>query len=200
MSNVKSNKHSSKYNRDDKDSSDVSSYDDNMTNDDISKAAKSNYVQNELYEQIVKYLKFDDMIKEKQKELTAQVKILKEKKQEMEKYIIRYLEDEQEDYVKIDGEGKLTRTISTTKGTIKPDNIKQTLFNGIKSNNLIEDDNRINEFLLDMLKNIEENRPRKTKTYIKRTKERKPKNTIDRISKLKDSIRNDSDDDIPKYS
>jgi hypothetical protein len=186
------------------DSSDVSSYDDNMTNDDISRAAKNSYVQNELYERIVKYLKLDDMIKEKQKELSAQVKILKEKKQEMEKFIIKYLDDEEEDYVKIDGEGKLTKTISTTKGAIKPDNIKQSLFDGIKQNNLIQDDNRINEFLLHILKNIEENRPRKTKTYIKRTKERKPKETSEKINKFKKNIEstinnNISDDDIPKY-
>ena len=65
-------------NKNNDDSSDVSSYDDNMTNDEISRAAKNSYVQNELYERIVKYLKLDDMIKEKQKELSAQVKILKE--------------------------------------------------------------------------------------------------------------------------
>ena len=192
----------------DRDSSDVSSEDDNMTNDNISRSAKQTYIQNELYERIIKYLKLDDMIKEKQKEISHHIKILKEKKQDMEKFIIGYLDQEKEDFVKIEGEGKLTKTVSVTKGAIKPDNIKQTLFKSIKDNNLMNDDSRIQEFLLAILLDIDNNRPRKTRTYIKRSKEKKPTDKkTSKINDLKNKIQNDksdnnlgmSDDELPTY-
>jgi hypothetical protein len=217
MSKSTTNKYSDKYrhskNKDEisKDSSDVSSNeDDNMTNDHISRHAKETYIQNELYEKIIKYLKLDDMIKEKQKEISKHIKLLKEKKQEMESFIIGYLDQEEEDFVKIDGEGKLTKTVSITKGAIKPDIIKQTLVRGIKENNLISDDTRLQEFLLTILQDIDNNRPRKTKTYIKRTKEKKqPEKKTNKIAELKNKIQNDifnnnnnidvSDDELPTY-
>ena len=85
------------------DSSDISSYDsddDNLTNEDIQKEARQKYVQTELLERITKYLKIDNAIKEKQKELREYMKSMKTQKQDMEKYIIGYLTEVKEEYIK----------------------------------------------------------------------------------------------------
>lgn len=118
-----------------RDSSDISTYDsddDNLTNEDIQKAARTSYVQNELLERITKYLKIDNAIKEKQKEIREYVKTMKEQKESMEKYIIGYLNEVNEDFIKINGEGKLIKTTSVTKGAIKTDNIKESVAQGLK--------------------------------------------------------------------
>ena len=110
------------------DSSDISSYDsddDNLTNVDIQQKARETYMQTELFERITKYIKIDNNIREKQKELREFTQALKTQKQEMEKYILSYLTDVNQEYVKIDGDGKLTKSVSVRKGAIKPETIKK---------------------------------------------------------------------------
>lgn len=199
-----------------RDSSDISSYDsedDNITNEDIQKEARSNYVQNELLERITKYLKIDNAIKEKQKEIREYVKVMKSQKENMEKYIIGYLNEVNEDYIKIDGEGKLTKTISTSKGAIKTDNIKASVVASLKKENIALDEKKFNELIGSILNMVEENRPKKQRTYIKRTQVKKKddknnndksnndkSNNDDKKSKVKkQELPEDSDEDLPKY-
>ncbi len=190
-----------------RDSSDISSYDsddDNITNEDIQKEARSNYVQNELLERITKYLKIDNAIKEKQKEIREYVKAMKLQKEDMEKYIIGYLNEVNEDFIKIDGEGKLTKTISTSKGAIKTDNIKASVAAGLKKENIMMDEKKFNELIGSILNMVEDNRPKKQKTYIKRTqvkkKEEKNNDEKEKKSKIKKQVQpEDSDEDLPKY-
>jgi hypothetical protein len=166
------------------DSSDISSYDENdenenyidaLTNDDISKQAKEKYVETELFEKITKYLKIDTVIKTKQKEVREYMKVMKTQKEDMEKYILSYLTDTNEDFIKIDGHGKLIKTISKSKGTINIDNIKSSIVEGLKKDNTIKDDERILTLLNSILGTIDTNRPVKTRTYIKRTTEKQKK-------------------------
>jgi hypothetical protein len=164
------------------DSSDISSYDENdeeidaLTNDDISKQAKEKYIETELFEKITKYLKIDTVIKTKQKEVREYMKVLKTQKDDMEKYILSYLTDSNEDFIKIDGHGKLIKTISKSKGGINIDNIKNSIVESLKKDNTIKDDERILLLLNSILGQIDQNRAVKTRTYIKRTNE-KPKKT-----------------------
>ena len=74
---------------------------------------------------------------EKQKEIRDQVKCLKTQKSDMEKYIIAYLENINQEIINIEGTAKLTKTISTIKGAIKPDNIKTSVIDSIKKQNKI---------------------------------------------------------------
>ncbi len=188
----------------DEDSSDISSYDENenyenMTFDEISHKAQNKFFETELKEKIIKYIKIDDSIKEKQKEIREQIKCLKTQRNDMEKYIIAYLEDINEEYVDISGKAKLTRTVSTSKGAIKTDNIKLSIVDGIKSQGIDLDLHKVNELLEDVMEFIEKNRPTKTRTYIKRTKG----NTIKQLSKIVKgnvaNVANVSDDELPKY-
>ncbi len=134
------------------DSSDISSYDENenygnMTSDEISQKAHEKYFKTELMEKIIKYIKIDDSIKEKQKEVREQVKCLKTQKMDMEKYIITYLESINQEFVNIEGAAKLTKTVSVSKGAIKHDNIKSSIVDGIKKQNINIDSKKIDELL-----------------------------------------------------
>lgn len=189
-------------NREEDDSSDISSYNDNnenyenMTNDEISQRGKDKFFKTELMEKIIKYIKIDDSIKDKQKEVREQMKVLKNQKEEMEKYIITYLESINEEYVNIEGSAKLTRTITNTKGAINYDNIKLSLIDSLKKQNI--DENKISDVLGNVVETIEKNRPVKTRTYIKRTKGAANKSLRKIAQKNKNDINND-DDDIPQY-
>ena len=195
-----------------KDSSDISSYDsndDNLTNEDIQKEARETYMQTELLERITKYLKIDNNIKEKRKELQEFMKAAKKQKDDMEKYIIGYLTEVQEEYIKIDGEGKLTKTISVRKGAIKPDNIKEAVKKGLMKENINLNEKKFNEVLSSILNIVEDNRPQTQKTYIKRTIPRTPKlkenKSIDNThndskkSNKKKNYDSGSEDELPKY-
>ena len=124
------------------------------------------------------------------------MKVLKNQKEEMEKYIITYLESINEEYVNIEGSAKLTRTITNTKGAINYDNIKLSLIDSLKKQNIEE--NKISDVLGNVVETIEKNRPVKTRTYIKRTKGAANKSLRKIAQKNKNDINND-DDDIPQY-
>jgi hypothetical protein len=207
------------------DSSDISSYnsdDDNMTNEDIQKKARETYIKTELFERITKYVKIDNTIKEKQQELREFTKTLKKQKEDMEKYILEYLTDVQEEYVKIEGDGKLTKSISVRKGAIKPETIKKSVLLGLRKENINLDENRINDIIESILTIVDDNRPTTKKTYIKRTYERKKKDKkevdkkeVDKESKKEskkdtkkekkkenkkhNKIEDESDEELPKY-
>jgi hypothetical protein len=196
---IKENKEKQK-NKDD-DSSDISSYNEdyeNMTLDEISQKGREKFFKTELMEKIVKYIKIDDTIKDKQKELRLQMKALKTQKIDMEKYIISYLEAINEEFVNIQGTARLTKTTTNTKGAIKVDNIKLSVIDGIKKQNINLDERKIGELLDSVVDNIEKNRPIKTKTYIKRTKDKAIKSTGKKNNK-KSNDDDESEEDIPLY-
>jgi len=206
IKNIKNNeddkikKEKQKQQNKDDDSSDISSYNEdyeNMTLDEISQKGREKFFKTELMEKIVKYIKIDDTIKDKQKELRLQMKALKTQKTDMEKYIISYLEAINEEFVNIQGTARLTKTTTNTKGAIKVDNIKLSVIDGIKKQNINLDERKITELLDSVVDNIEKNRPIKTKTYIKRTKDKI--SNSDNKKNNKKSNDNDSEEDIPLY-
>jgi hypothetical protein len=185
------------------DSSEISSYDendnyDNMTSDEISQKAQDKYFKTELMEKIIKYIKIDDSIKEKQKEIRNQVKCLKTQKSDMEKYIITYLEKINQEFVNIEGTAKLTKTTSTTKGAIKHDNIKLSLLDGIKKQNINLDSKKVDELLDNVMEFVEKNRPVKTRTYIKRTKGKTEKN-LKKILEANNNNESSDEENLPKF-
>lgn len=184
---------------DDDDSTHIDSIDsnediDNLTVDDITSQARENFKKNELYDRIVKYLKIDNIIRDLRKQLREKVKTLNQQKEDMEKFILRYLNDQEEDQITISGDGKLTKCVSKRKGVIKPDNIKQSVIYSLKKDKIITDETVINDFVINVFDMIEKNRTHTEKTYLKRTFEKK--SGFDRI---KQQIANNDDDDLPKY-
>ena len=190
-----------KNNEKKKDSSDISSYDsndennlENMNDEDIKSKALDNYIQTELVEKITKYFQIDEVMKEKQKEARETMKNLKNQKDNIEKFIISYLENINEEYVQISGKGRLVRKVSVTKGAINTDNISKSLFSGLKKSNINIDDEKINNLLNNLLESIETNRPKKERKYIKRMKE-----TGTKTKKDNNTDNDEKDNDIPQY-
>ena len=190
-----------KNNEKKKDSSDISSYDsndennlENMNDEDIKSKALDNYIQTELVEKITKYFQIDEVMKEKQKEAREAMKNLKNQKDNIEKFIISYLENINEEYVQISGKGRLVRKVSVTKGAINTDNISKSLFSGLKKSNINIDDEKINNLLNNLLESIETNRPKKERKYIKRMKEPGTKTKKDN-----NTDNDEKDNDIPQY-
>ena len=227
LKSILKSKPKSKYQKEEIDSSDISSMDeddiDMLTNQDIDRKATNSFVQNELLERITKYLKIDSKIKEKQKEVREYMRTMKEQKDSMEKYIIKYLEDVNEEYIKIDGQGKLVRTQTITRGAINNENIKTSVVSGLKKENIKLDDKTFMNLIQTILEQVETNRPKKTRTFIKRTADKqkdkqdkqenkkdkqkdKQENKKDKQENKKDKQENkkirevESDDDIPKYN
>ena len=80
---------------------------------------------NKFYETVIKYLKIDDLIREKQTEYREELKTLKDDKNLLEDFIIRYLDKIDENFINIEGKGKLIKNKSSNKVAIKADLIKK---------------------------------------------------------------------------
>ncbi len=156
----------------DSDSSKVSSVEDseNISSQlNSKKSSKKNdkSVSNDFKEKIISYIKVDDLIRKKQEE----IKELKDKKEENEEHILKYMDKNEASFVNIPG-GKLIRNQSETKAPLKIEIIKEAITEGIKKEKLTNND-EINKKVLDEIIDIMENKRGKVnRINLKRTFER----------------------------
>lgn len=136
----------------DKDES-ISEEDDNETIDDVK-------VPKEFQENVVKFVKLDDLIRKKQEELSE----LKKQKKPCEEYILKYLDKTDLNTIEIT-DGKLRKNKSETKKSLSQDIIKETL------TELLKDPIKVDE----ALKKMEDKRPLNVHTNLKRTGKREKK-------------------------
>lgn len=146
---------------------------DDIPDETVSKIAEQKYIEREFLDKVIKYIKIDDLVRKKMEEHKEEIKVLKTDKQELEGYIIQYLQKMEEQFININGSGKLIKNESITKGALKVDTIKESLIENIQKENLITDNDKQNEFIANILNLIDTKRPRKTRTYLKRTFEKK---------------------------
>lgn len=143
------------------------------------KKSKENFVKTDFLEKIIKYVKIDNLIRKETVEYKERVNTLKEDKQELEGYILRYLEDAKEEVINIEGSGKLTKYESVRKGGINKDIIQQSICDQLKKEKLIQDEKKIKD-LAELTYNImESKREKKVKTVLKRTFKREKKQKED---------------------
>jgi seryl-tRNA synthetase len=116
-------------------------------------------ITKEFQENVIKYVKLDDLIKQKQGELSE----LKEQIKPCEQYIISSLESLNESSIGITN-GTLVKKKVEKKAAINPDIIKAGLSKKLKDANAVEE----------LLKLIEGERALTTKTDLKRTTARGP--------------------------
>lgn len=154
-----------------------------MSDDAISKNAEKKFLNKEFLDKVIKFLRIDDLIRKKVKEHNEEIKVLKNDKLDLEKYIIKSLGDMEENYVDIRGNGKLVKDEKTVKGALKITTIKESIADSIKKENLIEDEKKQLDFINEILGVIDAKRPRKVKTTLKRTFERKPRQPKKKIVK-----------------
>lgn len=145
----------SKINENDNDS--YANYtDESISDDEIDNDAEALQVSKEFQENVIKYVKLHDLIQKRNDEIRE----LKKQKKPCEEYILKYLDQVDVGHVDIT-DGKLRKNKSENKVPLSQDIIRSAI--GSK----VTDATIINE----IIKSIE-NRPTKTQTNIKRTKNR----------------------------
>jgi len=136
--------------------------------DEIEKDANEEYIKTVVCGRIIDYIKLDDVIKQKQKEFTKEMKHIKDTKNKLEKYLIGYLDKVNEEEF---GIGENTRLVKTEKKTISPpkmEDITKCLVEGFKSKEIFDDDEKVINTVKDFMIMIESKRKINVKKYIKR--------------------------------
>lgn len=128
----------------------------NSDSDDIEQEAEQIKITKDFQENVIKFVKIDDLIKKKQSEITE----LKSQKKPCEENIIKYLDEIDENVIEITN-GKLRKNKSETKVALNKEIIKNAI------NNQIQD-----PLIVEQILKIMDNRPKKVRTNIKRTSNR----------------------------
>lgn len=115
-------------------------------------------ISKEFQENVIKYVKYDDLIKEKQKE----IKELRDKKKPCEKYILKYLDDVDENMIEITG-GKLRKNTSETKIPLNQTVIEDALKEKVKDEKTVKE----------IFELMDKKRPKNVRVNLKRTSQRK---------------------------
>lgn len=146
-------------------------------NDEIKKRAKESFIQTDFFEKVVKYIKTDNLIRKETAEFREKINTLKEEKNDLESFILKYLDFQEENVINIQGSGKLTKYESIRKKGINKDIIQQAIYDQIKKEKLIDDDEKLKELVEATYNVMEGKREKTTKTVLKRTfiKEKKEK-------------------------
>lgn len=139
-----------------KDSEIESEFDDSDSDTDLEDEAENLQVSKEFEENVIKFVKLDDLIRKKNEE----VRELKKMKKPCEEFIIKYLDKVDIACVDI-SDGKLRRNKSENKVAINYDTIKEAIAKKIVDPKVVEE----------ILKLVDQ-RPTKTNVNIKRTKNR----------------------------
>ena len=134
----------------------------------ISQNSKQNMVTSEFKEKVITYIKIDDLIRKKNEE----IKELKEKKKPCEEFIIGVLEKVEAEFVDYNG-GKLVKTKSETKTPLKPELIKDAIYEGLMREKIVKDKESSDKILVEIFDLIEKKREKKVKVNIRRTFDRK---------------------------
>lgn len=137
----------------DKDDDNSSSYSNDSTYDD-GQSVQSVKVSKEFQENVLKFVKLDDLVRKKQQELSE----LKEQRKPCEQYILKYLDKIDQNMIEI-SDGKLRKNKSETKAALSQDVIKAAIAEKVKDPQIVEE----------ILKTMEDKRPLSTHVNIKRT-------------------------------
>jgi hypothetical protein len=167
MSNKKTkNNEYEDHNSDDVDSlSDVSS----VSSDEETESEEGVAVSKTFQENVIKYVKLDDIIVEKDKEVQS----MKKQRKTAEEYIIKSLDKLGEDKIDI-SDGKLKMNKTKNKVGISEEIIKESLTKNLQG--VIDGKMDKLSYVKSVMDGID-NRPKKEKITIKRSRNRPPKKT-----------------------
>ena len=143
-----------------KSENDSDSYDDsNSSFDNIEDEAEKLLISKEFQENVIKYVKLDDLIRKKNEDIRE----LKKKRKPCEEYILKYLDNEDINCIEIN-DGKLRKNKSETKVPLTYDKIKTAIGTKVTNAGIIKD-----------ILQVMDSRPKKVNVNIKRTMNRKKK-------------------------
>ena len=139
-----------------------------VENDEISKKAKENYAKTNFVEKITKYVKYDELMKKEIAMYREKMNTLKEEKNELEMFILRYLDVINQDIVNMGDGSKLTKYESVRKSGLNEEIIKKSIYEQLKSENLISDDNKLKQLTESTFNLMQNKREIKRKVCLKR--------------------------------
>jgi hypothetical protein len=163
----------------------------NNEDEQIQEDARANFVETTFFERVVKYVKTDNLMRKEAKEHKEKMDTMKTNKQELEDFLVDYLESKKENTININGSGKLTKYKSIRKGGLNKDIIQKSMYDKLKAENIIDDDDKIKKLVEATYEIMDNRREIKEKTVLKRTftKNQDSKNKSDKqTSKNKESV------------
>jgi len=125
----------------------------------IEKEAKKIQITKEFRESVLKYVKIDDLIRKKQAEILE----LKNLKKPCEEYIIKYLDELDENIVELN-DGKLVKNKVEQKVPLNQEIIKKAITDSVQDPDVVK-------IILDKM----DKRPTNVKVNLKRTVKKEPK-------------------------
>jgi hypothetical protein len=148
----------------DNDDDNNDSFSDTDTNSDSEKEEKDDMP--EFKENVVKFVKLDDLIRQKQDE----IKGLKENKKPYEDFILGYLQNKDAPFVNIKS-GKLIKNKSESKAPLKLEIIKESIAEGIKNEKNLTSINEVkcNDITEKIIDLMNQKRGKSCRTNLKRT-------------------------------
>jgi hypothetical protein len=178
-----------KHKKDEVDSSEISDMDDNENlsdaakydadkkvqsqaeedYDDMDEDEKKEYIQTVVLDRVLKYIKLDDVIKQKQNDHKKEMKVIKDSKEQLENFLIGYLDKVDEEYIQLKDKATLIKTVTETKAAPKMEDISVSLVEGFKKHEIYDDEADIKRVVKDFIETIESKREIKTRKYLKRT-------------------------------
>ncbi len=140
--------------------SNITDHEDHQNYDDIEKEAKEISITKEFQENVIKFVKIDDLMRKKQRELSE----LRSQRKPCEEFILKYLDQIGESVIEISN-GKLRKNKSETKVPLNQDIIKDAI------KKKINDPKDIDE----IIKLMDQLRPKNVRVNLKRTSHRATK-------------------------
>lgn len=136
----------------------------------LDEEAKQSYLENDVFDAIVQFMKTDDIIKEKETMHREEVAPLKKHRTDLEMFLIDYLDKIDQEFIKVGEKTQLTKVESTSKGPIKPENVAEALLEGFKKHELYTEDqhDEMVRVIKDMIQIVESKREQKVKKKIAR--------------------------------
>lgn len=152
------------------------------------------YSQEKLTENILNYLKIDDMIKEKNDSFRKEITPFKQLKNELEVYLIEYLDKMENDVINIGETNRIEKVETEVKSPITYDNIADGVIECLKTNEVSKgwSEDKLQKIIKDMIQRIDAKRNvKKTKKLVRKMeKEKKTKDNASKSSKSTQSTRN----------
>jgi hypothetical protein len=125
-----------------------------------------------ILEKIIKYMKYDDLIKSAMAEQREKLKELKIQKEENERAILKYLESEEKDIITISGFDKLNRFTSVRTIPLNQETIKISIFEKMMDDKIFPTEDLCIQYADKLYEYMKEKREKKTKICLKRTKQK----------------------------
>lgn len=169
-----------------------------------SQKVDQNTIDNDFREKVLTFIRCDDLIRKKTKE----IKELKDKREPCKEFILQYLVKKDSPYVNVK-DGKLIKNQSNTKGTLNADIIRESISEGIKDQKLIADSAQADTVAAKIMHIMETKRSdnKIVKINLKRTfirpkkdgdkkksdkEEKNNNNKSDNLEELKESAKNNT--------